>query len=77
MPAKNPRISAVVDPGLLKWLQTKAGQEGISVFLIVRDILMKMRTEEEEQYWATEGEERLRNFRPSDALDHDDVWNSP
>ena len=76
MPAKNPRISAVVDSGLLKWLQTKAGREGISVSLVVRDILMRMRTEEEEQYWATAGEERLRNFKPSEALDHNEVWNS-
>ncbi|MEN8164668.1 MAG: antitoxin, RHH family protein [Acidobacteriota bacterium] len=74
MPAKNPRISAVVDPGLLKWLQAKAGQEGISVSLAVRDILMRMRAEEEEQYWATAGEERLSTFTPSEALDHDEVW---
>jgi len=76
MPAKNPRISSVVDPKLLKWLQTKAEQQGISVSLVVRNILMRMRTDEEEQYWATTGEERLRNFTPSEALDHDDVWNS-
>ncbi len=74
MPAKNPRISAVVDPGLLKWLQTKAGQEGISVSLVVRDILMRMRAEEEEHYWATAGERRLSTFTPSEALDHDEVW---
>ena len=77
MPAKNPRISTVVDPGLMKWLRTKAGQEGISVSLVVRDILMRMRTEEEEHYWATAGEERLKSFTPSEALDHDDIWNSP
>ncbi len=49
MPAKNPRISAVVDLGLWKWLRSKAGREGISVSLIVRDILMRVRDEEEEQ----------------------------
>ena len=37
MPAKNPRISAVLDVGLWNWLRSKAGREGISVSLVVRD----------------------------------------
>jgi len=53
MPAKNPRISAVVDVGLWKWLRSMAKGKGISVSLVVRDILMRVRAEEEEQYWAS------------------------
>ncbi len=74
MPAKNPRISAVVDVGLWKWLRSKAGREGISVSLVVRDILMRVRDDEEERYWAAAGEERLESFSRGDALDHEDVW---
>ncbi len=74
MPAKNPRISAVVDLGLWKWLRSKARHEGISVSLVVRDILMRVREEEEEQYWAAAGEERLDGFSRDDALRHEDVW---
>ena len=74
MPAKNPRISAVVDVGLWKWLRSKAGREGISVSLIVRDILMRVREEEEEQYWAAAGEERLDSFSRDEVLRHEDVW---
>jgi hypothetical protein len=74
MPAKNPRISAVVDPGLLKWLRAKAEREGISVSLVVRDLLMRMRDEEEEQYWAAAGEERLESFSRDEALRHEDIW---
>ena len=74
MPAKNPRISAVVDTGLLKWLRSKAGLEGISVSLVVRDILMRVRDDEEQLYWAAAGEERLETFSPDEALEHDDVW---
>ena len=74
MPAKNPRISAVVDRGLLKWLRAKASREGISVSLVVRDLLMRVRDEEEEQYWAAAGEERLESFSRDEALQHEDVW---
>ena len=77
MPAKNPRISAVVDPSLFNWLRKKAGQEGISVSLVVRDLLRRMRDEEEGRYWAAAGEERLSSFKRSEALDHDEVWQSP
>lgn len=74
MPAKNPRVSAVVDSTLMKWLRSKADDKGISVSLIVRDILMRVRESEEEQYWAAAGEERLENFSRSEAIEHDDVW---
>jgi hypothetical protein len=74
MPAKNPRISAVLDTGLWKWLRAKATSEGISVSLVVRDILMRARAEEEEQYWAAAGEERLESFSRDDAVAHEDVW---
>ncbi|HSN56530.1 MAG TPA: hypothetical protein VLT32_17815 [Candidatus Sulfomarinibacteraceae bacterium] len=74
MPAKNPRISAVVDLGLLKWLRSKAEREGISVSLIVRDILVRVRDDEEERYWAASGEERLDSFSRDEAVQHEDVW---
>mgnify|MGYP001818910151 FL=1 len=74
MPAKNPRISAVVDRGLLKWLRAKAKGEGISVSLVVRDLLRRVRDDEEEEYWAATGEERLESFSRDDAVTHEDVW---
>ena len=74
MPAKNPRISAVVDLGLLKWLRSMSKREGISVSLIVRDILMRVRDEEEERYWTAAGEERIESFSRDEAVQHEDVW---
>ena len=74
MPAKNPRVSAVVDTALMKWLRSKADSQGISVSLIVRDILMRVRDEEEERYWAAAGEERLESFSRGEAVEHDDAW---
>jgi predicted ATP-grasp superfamily ATP-dependent carboligase len=73
MPAKNPRVSAVVDKALMKWLRSKADDQGISVSLIVRDILMRVRDEEEERYWAAAGEERLESFSRGEAVEHDDA----
>jgi hypothetical protein len=74
MPAKNPRVSAVVDKALMKWLRSKADDQGISVSLIVRDILMRVRDEEEERYWAAAGEERLESFSRGEGVEHDDAW---
>jgi len=74
MPAKNPRVSAVVDRGLIRWLREKARREGTSVSLVVRDLLMRVREEEEEQFWAASGEERLTSFSRGEALSHEDVW---
>jgi hypothetical protein len=74
MPAKNPRISSVIDLGLWKWLRAKARHEGISVSLVVRDILMRARSEEGEKYWAAAGEERLETFSRDESLTHEDVW---
>jgi hypothetical protein len=74
MPAKNPRVSAVVDTALMKWLRSKAETQGLSVSLIVRDILMRVREEEEQQFWAACGEERLESFSNTEAIEHDDAW---
>jgi len=74
MPAKNPRISAVVDRGLLKWLRARANRDGISISLLVRDILLRVREEDEERFWAAAGEERLANFSKDEALSHEDAW---
>ena len=74
MPATNPRISTVLDQELAIWLQQKSVEEGLSVSMLVRDILRKHYEEVEERYWARAGEERLASFDPTTALSHDEVW---
>ncbi len=74
MPAKNPRISAVVEQEIVQWLRRKAGEQGISVSLVVRDMLRRLHDEDEERYWAASGEERLESFDRDTAISHGDAW---
>lgn len=74
MPATNPRISAVIDEELAEWLSRRSEAEGRSVSVLVRDVLSRFKDEEEERYWAREGEERLATFDPARALGHEEVW---
>jgi len=74
MPATNPRITAVVDEELAAWLRRRSEREGRSVSLVVREILAKQYAEDEERFWAEEGEERLESFDRSRAVSHDDAW---
>ena len=74
MPATNPRISTVVEQDLHLWLQQRSQKEGRSVSVLVRDILRNFYENEEERFWAAEGEKRLETFDESTALSHDDAW---
>ena len=74
MPATNPRISTVIDEDLADWLRRRSEEEGKSVSLLVRDVLARFREEEEERYWAREGQERLATFDRRHAVRHEDVW---
>jgi len=74
MAAKNPRVSTVVDKGLLAWLTARARAEGLSLSMAVRDILARVREDEEEELWARAGEERLASFVRDRAVKHEDAW---
>ena len=74
MPATNPRVSSVVDQELLGWLRVKAKGRGISVSLLIRDLLMRLHDDDEERFWALEGEERLQSFDRETARSHEDAW---
>lgn len=74
MPAQNPRITTVVNREVATWLRRKSKSEGTSVSTLVREILARQLAEEEERYWAAEGEERLGSFDPETAVSHRDAW---
>jgi predicted DNA-binding protein len=74
MPTKNARISAIIDVELAQYLRRRSEAEGRSVSLVVRDILARFYAEEEERFWAEEGEERLETFDPATAIAHEKAW---
>ena len=74
MPAAHPRIMTTVDEELAQWLRRRSEAEGRSVSLVVREILAKQFAEDEERFWAKEGEERLKTFDRKTAVSHEDAW---
>lgn len=74
MPAQNPRISTVIDEELAAWLRLRSEEEGRSVSHVVRGILEERYAEEEERFWAAEGEQRLKTFDRKQAASHDEAW---
>lgn len=74
MPATSPRVTAVVDKELAAWLRRRSKVEGRSISLLVRDILAKQYAEDEERYWARQGEQRLDTFDPDKAISHAEAW---
>jgi predicted DNA-binding protein len=74
MPAKHPRIMTVVDEEMAQWLRRRSQAEGRSVSLVVREILAKQYAEDEEQFWAKEGQERLKTFDRAAAVSHEGAW---
>jgi len=74
MPAKNPRLTAVLEKPLYEWLKKTAQKEGASLSTRVRDLLKQAQELEEDAYWIQEGEKRLKTFRAQTARSHQQVW---
>ena len=74
MPTKNPRLTAVLEKPLYHWLRQKAKHDGISLSLVVRDLLREAYEREEDAYWVKAGEERLKTYDPKKALTDEQVW---
>ena len=74
MPAKHPHIMTVVDEEVAQWLRRRSEAEGRSISRVVREILAKEYAEDEERFWAKEGEARLKTFDLKAAVSHEDAW---
>lgn len=72
--ASKPRVSTIVDENLAHWLRSRAESENRSVSTLVREILTEYHRDQEERYWATEGEARLATFDERSAVSHEDAW---
>ena len=74
MPAKNPRLTMVVEKPLYRWLKNSARKKGVSLSLLLRDLVKDAYEEEEDLILSKEGEERLRTFDRKTALTHEEAW---
>jgi len=74
MPAKNPRVSVVLEKPLYKSIEYLAKKEGISMSLKVRDLVKEAIELEEDMALSAFAEEREQTFKESHALKHEEVW---
>jgi len=74
MPAKNPRLTTVVEKPIYIWLKKRAKKQGISVSLLMRDLLREVYEQEEDIYWSAVADERMESFDRKKALSHKDAW---
>jgi len=74
MPAKNPRVSVVLEKPLYKKIEDLAKREGVSMSLKVRDLVKEAVELEEDVSLSAFAEEREQTFKEDKALKHEDVW---
>ncbi|MCK9363551.1 MAG: hypothetical protein M0P74_08135 [Syntrophales bacterium] len=74
MPAKNPRVSIVVEPPLYSAMHDLAAIEGLSMSTIARDLIREAIDLREDVALAAFGDARMKTFDRKAALSHDDVW---
>ena len=74
MPAKNPRISVILDKPLFNQIAQIAKRDGVSLSLKARDLLKEALEIQEDIILAKFAEDREETFHRSDAIDHDEIW---
>jgi predicted DNA-binding ribbon-helix-helix protein len=74
MPAKNPRINVVLEKPLYSALHKLAEDEGISMSMLMRDLVKEALEIREDQALADFAEQRENSFDRSNALSHEEVW---
>ncbi len=74
MPTKNPRVNVVLEKGLYSTINEMAANEGISMSLIMRDLVKEALEIREDTALAKIADRREQTFDPEKALSHDDVW---
>ena len=74
MSTKNPRVMVVLETPLQRWVQRLAKREGLSLSMKLRDLIREAYESYEDRYWSREGEKRLRGFKRSRALSHEEFW---
>ncbi|MBI5641449.1 MAG: ribbon-helix-helix protein, CopG family [Nitrospirae bacterium] len=74
MPAVNPRINVVVEKSLYEIIRNMAKKNGVSMAMVMRDLVreaVELREDESLVAWAEEREKKLKGRR---LLSHKEVW---
>ena len=74
MPAKNPRINIVVERPLYSAINDMAKESGISMAMVVRDLIKEALELKEDTDLAAFADKRMKSFNRKKALSHDEVW---
>lgn len=74
MPAKNPRINIVVERPLYAAIHDMAEDSGISMAMVVRDLIREALELKEDTALAVFADDRMKSFDRKKALSHDEVW---
>jgi hypothetical protein len=74
MPAKNPRINVVLEKPLYNVVHDLAKDKGISMSMLMRDLVKEALELREDQALAAFAGEREQGFERKDALSHEKVW---
>ncbi|HEX9778572.1 MAG TPA: ribbon-helix-helix protein, CopG family [Geopsychrobacteraceae bacterium] len=74
MPAKNPRINVVLEKPLYNALHDLAEDEGVSMSMLMRDMVKEALDLREDRALADLAADREKGFDRGKALSHDEVW---
>lgn len=74
MPAKNPRINVVLEKPLYNALHDLAEDEGVSMSMLMRDLVKEALEIREDRALADLATEREKTFDRGKALKHEEVW---
>ena len=74
MPAKNPRINVVLEKPLYNALHDLAEEQGLSLSMLMRDLVKEALELREDRALAEFAAEREEDFDRSKALTHEEVW---
>lgn len=64
----------VLESPLRRWVKNLAKKEGVSLSMKIRDLIREAYETYEDRYWAREAERRMKTFRKSEALSHEEFW---
>lgn len=74
MPAKNPRINVVLETPLYNAIHDLAEDEGVSMSMLMRDLVKESLELREDRALAAFAAEREAGFDRRNALNHEDTW---